>query len=131
MMEPSGRSLELAVYPAHAEALGPAALAWEEAQAQALSVVEGGRASWWVSARADDSQRIALLETEGVRARAHDRPPHAKRAATAAATVLLTAAGGPVRKSTSAADCDTASRASLWGWTRTVAAASRLRPAAT
>lgn len=64
---PSGRSLELAVHPAHAAALSPAALAWGAAQAQALPVAEGERASWWVSARADDSRRVALLEAEGFR----------------------------------------------------------------
>jgi mycothiol synthase len=59
--------VELAAHPAHATALGPEVLAWGEAHARALPAAEGARPSWWVSARADDPELIALLAAAGFR----------------------------------------------------------------
>ena len=64
---PSGRAVERAAHPAHAAALGPEVLAWGEAHARALPAAAGERPSWWVPARADDAERIALLEAHEFR----------------------------------------------------------------
>jgi ribosomal protein S18 acetylase RimI-like enzyme len=85
---PGGRGVELAAHPAYAAAVGSAALAWGEAHARGAPATEGEgeRPSWWVSARADDAGRIALLEAAGFRPeawtlrryeRALDAPPPA------------------------------------------------------
>lgn len=59
--------VEFAAHPAHAAAVGAAALAWGEAHALGLPVVGAERPAWWVSARADDTERLAVLEAAGFR----------------------------------------------------------------
>jgi ribosomal protein S18 acetylase RimI-like enzyme len=61
---PGQWELQVATSP-HAAPRWPEILAWGEARARAQHARRGGAATWTVSARADDAERIELLESEG------------------------------------------------------------------
>lgn len=60
-------TLDYAMHPAYARELGPQVFAWAAARCAALSAAQGRRLRYWVSARADDADRLALLEQAGFR----------------------------------------------------------------
>jgi len=62
---PGSRETQVTVHPDHAARLWPQILAWGTEHARAQAAGGGEPASWWVSAREDDVERIALLEANG------------------------------------------------------------------